>query len=157
MERSEILTDLTTALAKAQGEIKSAAKDSTNPHFRSKYADLAAVVDAYREPFARHGLALTQHPSVTEAGVAVTSMLTHASGQWISSTLTMPLAQATPQAVGSAITYARRYSAMAIAGIASEDDDAEAATAPYRGGPSSTPNVKATAWTPPAGTKARGE
>lgn len=156
MDKSEQINELATALAKAQGEIENAIKDSNNPHFKSRYSSLANVVDAYQKVFAKYGLALTQHPSFGDGGVAVTSFLSHSSGQWMSSTLTTPLSQITPQAIGSALTYMRRYAAMAIAGIASEDDDAEAATAPSRG-PASTPTVKATAWTPPAGTKARGE
>lgn len=117
---------LADALAKAQGEMEGALKDSTNPHFKSKYADLAAVRDACR-PLSKHGLAVLQPTKADGARVTVTTMLVHSSGEWIAEDLTLTAGQATPQAVGSAITYGRRYGLAAMVGIAPEDDDGEAA------------------------------
>lgn len=128
-QKSEIINELATALAKAQGAMEGASKSSSNLHFRSKYASLEHVVDAYREEFAKNGLSLTQHPSAVGADVTVTTVIMHVSGQWISSSLTMTAKDAGPQAIGSCITYARRYAALAAAGLAPEDDDGEAAEA----------------------------
>jgi hypothetical protein len=128
MRRSDNINDLAAALAKAQAEMRPAAKDAVNPHFKSKYADLASVLDAIRDPFAKHGLSLTQHPVTDGERVAVITMLLHSSGQFLESELTMTPQQKTPQSVGSAITYARRYAAMAVAGLAADDDDGEAAS-----------------------------
>ena len=128
-QKSDQIDQLATALAAAQGAMEGAAKASNNPHFRSKYASLEYVVDAYREEFAKNKLALTQHLSAVGAEVSVTTILLHASGQWISSTLTMTAKDAGPQAIGSCCTYLRRYSALAVTGLAPLDDDAEAAEA----------------------------
>jgi len=127
---SSSLVELATALAKAQGEIESAKKDSTNPHFKSKYADLASVWDAIRGPLSKNGLSVVQMPTAYGSEVCVTTLLLHASGQWIKSTLTMLVGdKATPQAVGSAITYAKRYSLTSMTGVApDEDDDGNAAS-----------------------------
>lgn len=120
---------LVAALAKAQAEMRGAAKDSTNPHFRSKYADLASVVDAIRGPLTKHGIAFLQltHPS-DKNEVVIETMLAHESGQKISSILAIPVNKADAQGYGSALTYARRYALAAITGIAPEDDDGNAAT-----------------------------
>jgi len=121
---SSSLVELATALAKAQGEIESAKKDSTNPHFKSKYADLASVWDAIRGPLSKNGLSVVQMPTAYGSEVSVTTLLLHASGQWIKSTLTMLVGdKATPQAVGSAITYAKRYALTSMTGVAPDDDD----------------------------------
>jgi hypothetical protein len=127
--RSGSIAKLATALAQAQGEMAGAAKDSTNPHFKSKYADLASVWDACRKPLSKHGLSILQPVSANGQHVTVTTILAHSSGEWISESLTMVAQQATPQAVGSTITYGRRYGLSSMVGIAPEDDDAEAATA----------------------------
>lgn len=127
---SEGLADLATALAKAQAEIRPAAKDAVNPHFKSKYADLAAVWEVVRGPITKNGLSIVQIPSAEAAKVTVTTMLLHTSGQWIRSRLTMIAAQNTPQGIGSCITYARRYALSAVLGVAAEiDDDGNAASA----------------------------
>lgn len=117
---------LVDALAKAQGEMKGAAKDATNPHFRSKYPTLASVCDAC-DPLAKHGIAYLQPTRADGVHVTVTTMLAHSSGEWIAQDLTLTAGSATPQAVGSAITYGRRYGLAAMVGIAPEDDDGEAA------------------------------
>ncbi len=127
---SESIAALAAALAKAQGQMTHAAKDAQNPHFKAKYADLAAVWSAIREPLSANGLSVAQTVTQGDGTVGVTSLLMHASGEWILSTLTMPVAQKTPQGYGSALTYARRYSLAALVGIAQDDDDGEAGTRP---------------------------
>lgn len=125
---SEQIGDIAAALAKAQGDIENVAKDKENPHFKSRYATLAAVLDEARPKFAKHGLAILQMPVNGEGtNLGVVTRLTHSSGQWIESTLYVAPTKYDAQGAGSAITYLRRYSLMAIAGIAPDDDDGEAA------------------------------
>lgn len=121
------LDKLATALAKAQSKIDSAKKDSTNPHFKSRYADLASVWEAIRGPLTENGLSIVQMPSADGAKVSVTTILLHTSGQFIRSRLTMVAADTKPQTVGSCLTYARRYALSAVAGVAPDDDDGNAA------------------------------
>lgn len=124
MNKSEAINELAAALAKAQGQMEGAVKASTNPFFKSRYADLAAVVNAIRGPFAANGLSFVQLPMPTEGDrVSVETMLLHASGQWISSVVDVPVAKGDAQGYGSAITYAKRYGLQAMAGIAAEDED----------------------------------
>jgi hypothetical protein len=128
MERSETIGKLSEALAKAQGEMKPASFDAQNPHFRSKYATLASIMEACRAALSQNQIAVVQGTSVIEDRVIVTTMLIHASGEFISDQLSMNIIKDSPQAIGSAITYARRYSLASLAGVVSdEDDDAEAA------------------------------
>lgn len=123
MNCSPTINEIATALSKAQALIKPASKDSDNPFFKSKYADLAAVFEVIREPLSTNGLALTQHPSADGNIVTLETILLHSSGQWMGSILTMVAKDAGPQAIGSCITYLRRYAVSAIVGIASEEDD----------------------------------
>ena len=123
MQTSEQINEIAGALAKAQGEIKGAAKDSTNPHFRSKYADLASVWDACRAALSKNGLSVIQTPDTTADGVFLYTTLAHSSGQWIRSTMPVRPVQDTPQGLGSALTYARRYSLASMVGVAPDDDD----------------------------------
>lgn len=127
MNKSDSIKELATALAKAQGEVENASKASVNPHFKSKYADLAEVINTVRPVFARHGLAVTQFPSYENGVVSVETVLTHASGEWMSGTISAPVSKPDAQGVGSATTYCRRYALAAVAGIAQEDDDANSA------------------------------
>jgi len=130
METSAEINELATALAKAQSKIEGASKDGLNPHYKSRYATLAAVWDAARKPLTDNGLSIVQAASaVAEFAerVTITTMLMHSSGQWIKDTLTMSAASGRPQEVGSAISYGRRYQLAAMVGIAPEDDDAELA------------------------------
>ena len=129
MRQSETLTDLFAALSLAQGEIENAMKDSTNPHFKSKYADLSSVRAAIRDPFAKHGLAISQWPRTTDRSVEIETILSHKSGQFISETVSCPLQKMGAQEIGSALTYLRRYSMMAISGVAPDDDDGNCASA----------------------------
>jgi hypothetical protein len=127
--RSPSIAALAAALAKAQGEMEGAAKANVNPHFKSKYADLASVWDACRAPLSKHGLSILQPVRADGPHVTVTTILAHSSGVWIEESLTMTAQQNTPQGVGSAITYGRRYGLAAMVGIAPEDDDGNAASA----------------------------
>ncbi len=128
MERSESIKELATALSKAQGEIGFAMKDTANPFFKSKYADLASVVGTIREPLAKHGLSFTQVSHDSEHAACIETVIMHASGEWISTgKLTVPVSKHDAQGFGSAITYAKRYSLSAAFGVASDDDDGNAA------------------------------
>jgi len=129
MDRSESIKEIAGALNKAQAEMSGAKKGKSNPFFKSKYADMNSVVDAVRIPFSNHGLSYSQFPLFREGLVGVETMLMHDSGEWISSELLLPLTKQDAQAAGSAITYARRYALQSIAGIPSEDDDGNSATA----------------------------
>lgn len=118
---------LAVALSAAQSQLQHAAKDSVNPHFKSRYADLAAVMDACKGPLSSNGLSFTQMTSFDNDCVSVRTMLMHTSGQYIWSDLRVPVGKRDAQGVGSAITYARRYALSAIVGIAQDDDDGEGA------------------------------
>lgn len=135
MNRSEQINELAAALAKAQAEMRFASKANVNPHFKSKYADLASVIEAIRDPLSRNGLSHTQLCREGENGaVTVDTMLMHASGQFIASTMTMRPQKNDPQGVGSALTYARRYALQGICGLASDDDDGNAASGQHAAG-----------------------
>lgn len=127
-EQSAEIDKLAGALAKAQGKITGALKDSSNPFFKSKYADLAACWDACRAQLSDNGLSVIQLTDVDDTGVLVVTTLAHESGQWIRGKLRMMPKDATPQGIGSAITYARRYALAAIVGLAQVDDDGNAAS-----------------------------
>jgi len=128
MQTSENINELATALAKAQGEITGALKDSANPFFKSKYADLASCWDACRAALSKNGLAVTQFPTTDPTGTYLVTSLLHSSGQWMRSSLVVEPKDGTPQAMGSALTYARRYALTAIVGVAQVDDDGNAAS-----------------------------
>lgn len=133
MQMSENINELATALAKAQGEMKNAGKNSDNPFFKSKYADLAEILNAVREPLSKYGLSISQlydGMGAPDKTITVTTLLMHSSGQYIGNTANYPVAKADIQGVGSAITYARRYSLAAILGLSQEDDDGNAACRP---------------------------
>ncbi len=119
--------DLFAALAAAQGEIENASKNAANPHFRSKYADLAEVLNTIRPVFAKHDLSLIQSPGYDGSIASVTTILAHKSGGYLTGTASCVPAKSDAQGIGSATTYLRRYSAAAVAGIAQEDDDGNSA------------------------------
>ena len=119
---------LALALSKAQGVMKHAIKDSNNPHFKSKYADLTSCLEAVREPLSKNGLAIVQLPSrSTEGLVELTTMLIHESGQWIGSTASTRVNKDDAQGMGSALSYLRRYCLMSVTGLGADDDDGEQA------------------------------
>ena len=119
------------ALVKAQKAFGPALKTSTNPHFKSKYADLSSCVEAVIESLNDNGIMLMQPCHESESGVIVETLFIHESGETFSAgKLHVPAAKQDPQGYGSALTYARRYSLMAACGIAPEDDDGNAASNP---------------------------
>ena len=127
MKMSEQINELATALVVAQGLIQNPTKSVKNDFFKSKYADLAGVLDVVRPAFTQAGIAVIQSPSTGDNGeIGVTTTLVHTSGQWMSDQVSMaidPSAKNPAQAAGSLITYLRRYSLSAFANVAQEDDD----------------------------------
>jgi hypothetical protein len=119
--------ELFTALAKMQGEVENATKGSLNPHFKSKYADLAEVLNTVRPVLAANGLSVIQSPSFDGGVCHVTTTLAHSSGGYITGTMSCVPAKMDGQGVGSSTTYLRRYSLAAVCGIAQEDDDGQSA------------------------------
>lgn len=126
--QSETIGKLAAALTACQSQLESARKDGKNPHFKSQYATLASVWDAIRDPMTKNGLSVTQTSRVCDGGkVIIRTTLFHTSGEWIAGELALPPVKQDPQAYGSAITYARRYSLQGILGVCPDDDDGEAA------------------------------
>lgn len=122
------MKEIAKSLVKAQKAFGPALKSATNPHFRSKYADLSACVEAVIDALNGAGIALVQHSHECEDGVIVETVFVHESGETYSAgKLHVPASKKDPQGYGSALTYARRYSLMAACGIAPEDDDGNAA------------------------------
>ncbi len=116
------------ALAAAQMEMGKAIKDTKNEHFRSKYADLASVMDACLGALNRNGICVIQPTGENENGVRfVETILAHSSGETVSCRVPLIVNKNDMQGYGSAVTYARRYGLMSMAGIAPEDDDGNAA------------------------------
>ncbi len=128
IEISTEVDKLFPALISAQGKMRGVVKDSNNPHFRSSYASLENVIDTARGPLNDDGIAFTQAPgALVDGAIEITTMLMHRSGQWLRSTLHVPLQKRDPQGVGSAITYGCRYALMATLGLPPVDDDGESA------------------------------
>ena len=133
---------IATAMVKAQKEFGPALKSSTNPHFRSRYADLSACVEAVIDALNNNGIALIQKCHESDTGVNVETLLLHESGESLScGVLHVPASKQDPQGYGSALTYARRYSLMAACGIAPEDDDGNAASRTARNPLDSIPKL----------------
>ena len=127
---SKTRKQICAALVKAQKGFGPALKSSQNPHFKSRYADLSACVEAVVEALNDSGIALTQHTHHAEGGVCVETILIHESGEELSfGKLFVPCTKQDAQGYGSAITYARRYQLQTALGIAPEDDDGNAASA----------------------------
>lgn len=144
MKTSDNIELIVTALASAQAEFESVKKSKTNPAFKSKYAELADIFDAVKPALTKYGLAIVQAPSFADGRITVTTRLFHKSGQWLETSLSLRPAADDAQKIGSAITYARRYSLSSLLGIAAdEDDDGNAASFPTGGNniprPKSTP------------------
>ena len=123
--KSPEIDKLAEALAKAQSEMEGAKKESTNPFFKSNYADLHAVIKSAFPHLSKHGLSVSQGNEVIVGAICVTTTLMHSSGQWLRSKVKLPLSKKDAQGVGAAITYCRRYGLSAIVGIAQYDDDAQ--------------------------------
>lgn len=124
MKTSDTIAALATALAAAQGELKNVEKGKINPHFKSRYADIADGLDVVRPVFSKHGLSVVQATDyMPDTGVFVlVTRIIHKSGEWIESTYPLP-SNGKPQDVGSALTYARRYAMFSLAGVAGTDED----------------------------------
>ena len=121
MNKSESIKNIAGALVKFQASVSKVAKEANNPFFKSKYASLANILDTIQKPLSECGLAISQFPD----GDALTTIILHAdSGEWMESSYVMPVAkQNDPQAMGSAITYARRQSIGSILNLNIDDDD----------------------------------
>jgi hypothetical protein len=126
MNKSESITHLAAALAKAQAEMPVAVFDATNPFLKSKYASLGAVIQASRPILAKHKLSLVQFPISDAAGIGVESILTHESGEFVAERISIPLTEekgkSKVQSAGSTLTYLRRYSWASILGMYSDED-----------------------------------
>lgn len=122
-----------SAFVRAQRKFGPALKSSTNPHFKSRYADLAACVEAVIDALHSEGFALTQYTEPDEHGIKVKTVLLHESGDLLTlGELYMPAVKNDPQGFGSALTYCRRYSLLAAMGLAPEDDDGNQATKKFK-------------------------
>ena len=122
--QSAEIKDLVTALAAAQGEMEHASKSKKNDHYKSNYADLPAVIDAMKAPLAKNGLSYSQAVDEDSAGkITLVTTLFHKSGQWLRSYYPVRPTQPTPQGLGSAITFGKRYSLAALCGVAADDED----------------------------------
>jgi len=129
--QSESIANLAKALSIVQGKLTYAKKDSENPFFKSKYADLESVWDACRDLLSANGLAVVQLPGeYFEGTMALTTIITHSSGEWISQQMSLPVTKPDAQGAGSALTYMRRYALAAVVGVVQADDDGNAASAP---------------------------
>lgn len=126
MKTSELVADIYSAFAKAQGEFKVARKDSDNPFFKSTYADFQSVVEAARPALAKYGLSFSQAATYVDGVWILTTRVSHLSGQWFESTYPLNPVKNDPQGFASAQTYGKRHSLQALLGIiASDDDDGE--------------------------------
>jgi hypothetical protein len=137
------MQQIATALVKAQKAFAPALKTATNPHYKTKYADLAACIEAVVDALNANGIAMVQRTHDSDNGVAIETMFIHESGETISGgVLHVPASKQDPQGYGSALTYARRYSLMSACGIAPEDDDGNSAVrSPAKAAPRVTPKV----------------
>lgn len=157
MQKSEAIGELVTALAKAQKAYKPLIKDSTNPYYNSKYADLAAVIESTKDGLADNNLAVVQLPSFENGKVVITTILAHGSGQFLQEELALDppsvkdkntgevIFKTDPQSVALTVTYGRRVGYQAIVGVAAEDeDDGNAASGKTVTQPQSQPKVNQT-------------
>lgn len=128
--KSASIGELAKALCKVQGQLRPAKKSAENPFFKSHYADLNAIIEASRELLTANGLAITQTPATGANGeLELVTTLMHTSGEWIEGSYPIKPIKPDPQSVGSAFTYARRYSYQGAIGLSAEDDDGNAASA----------------------------
>ena len=132
IEHNPTITKIAAAIGNVQAGIGGVPKDSTNPHFKTKYPSLESVIDTIREPMSKAGLSFVQAPGmISETGMlGIITMLMHAaSGEWMKATYDIPIAKRDAQGVGSSITYGCRYGLMSILGLAPTDDDGQATVA----------------------------
>ena len=128
---SEEIGKVSTALVKAQEEVETAVKASTNPHYGSSYADLTSVLGVIKPALAAHGLALLQFPGYADGIVTMTTVVLHESGEWIQSPVaSIPITKQDPHGAMSGYTYLRRGCASSVMALISDDDDGNAAVGP---------------------------
>jgi hypothetical protein len=143
MKMSDDISEFAAAFTKAQGMIETAKRDRENTFYKSKFADLASVREAIREPLSANDLSLIQFPRTRDNGVEIETMILHKSGQYMSEVSFWPANKSDVHGLASALTYGRRQAAMAMLGVAPDDDDGNAATqaptAPVKRTPSSDP------------------
>jgi hypothetical protein len=143
MNRSDTINEISAALAKAQGMLRPAIKDTVNPFFKSVYADLAAIIDVIREPLSSNGLAILQSIETDAGDVVITTLLSHTSGQWVETALRLKPTKNDPQGVASAATYGRRIGLQSLVGVAADtDDDGNAASATHAPKAAAEPKAK---------------
>jgi hypothetical protein len=133
LNHSESIANLAKALSIVQGKLTYAVKDSANPFFKSKYADLESVWDACRSLLAENGLCVMQFPgtySDLDKSMSLTTILSHSSGEYISQEMSVPMSKVDAQGAGSCLSYMRRYSLAAVVGVVQADDDGNAASSP---------------------------
>jgi hypothetical protein len=132
MNQSESIANLAKALSIVQGKLTYAVKDSANPFFKSKYADLESVWDACRSLLAENNLCVMQFPGeyLFEGTMCLTTIIAHSSGEWIGQEMSVPVTKPDAQGAGSALTYMRRYALAAVVGVVQADDDGNAASSP---------------------------
>lgn len=140
MNQTEDIKELVSALSKAQGKMKPATFNKINPHFKNRYADFTSCMDAARSPLSENGLSILQYCEHYNEKLTLVTMLAHTSGQWIKSYFPLNPTKMDSQSIGSAMTYAKRYSLSAMLGIVSdeEDDDGEAAQGRGKGSDAKT-------------------
>lgn len=128
MKHSENINEIFAALAKAQAKIKPVKKDGSNPHLGNKYTTLDAIIDAIKTPLSENGISFLQPLGTDERGLILETWLTHSSGQYLMSDVVVSPMSGNRgvnemQALGSSLTYLKRYTLAALLGIASDDDD----------------------------------
>ena len=131
MNQSESIANLAKALSIVQGKLTYAVKDSANPFFKSKYADLESVWDACRSLLAENGLAVMQFPglySELDKSMSLTTIISHSSGEWISQEMSMPLNKVDAHGCMAILTYMRRGALAAVIGVVQADDDGNLAS-----------------------------
>jgi hypothetical protein len=127
MKQSESIIKIAPAFLKAQQEMSKVSKGAANPFFKSKYADLASVMEAVKGPLNDNGISYLQPTKSAGGHAIVETVLLHSSGEWLSEELSVPIVKQDPQGVGSALSYGKRYGLQSICGLPAADDDGNAA------------------------------
>lgn len=146
---SETTAAIAAALVACQGALRPALKDSNNPAFKTRYADLASVMDAIREPMLVNGLAIQHQQLPGDPGrLVLRTVLRHKSGEFLASVAVVPLSKQDAQGMGSALTYARRYGVAAMLGVVQDDDDGNAASTARQQEPARRSEPEPSGWAP---------
>lgn len=143
MQQSEQINEIAAALSKAQSQIEGAVKDANNPFYKSKYADLSSIIEAVKGPLANNGLSIVQLVGFDDENREfLETQISHSSGQFFRGRILIKSKDQSPQAQGSAISYARRYALQAALNVPVFDDDAEMAQASFRKPQTNVPPVQ---------------